>query len=102
MKAVPEIAETQSAVRYALQIHEGDVFKMGDLDIQGLDSRTTAKLVEEWKLTGNDPFDSAYLRQYLQKALQEIQAMGDWRVQSHQTLNEKEKTVDVTLRFDPK
>src|SRR3954468_8645436 len=102
MKAVPELDETQSAVRYALQIHEGDVFKMGDLDIQGLDSRTTAKLVEEWKLTGNDAFDSAYLKQYLQKALQDIQAMGDWRVQSHQTLNEKEKTVDVTLRFDPK
>jgi outer membrane protein assembly factor BamA len=102
VKATPEIDESQSVVRYELQIHEGDVYKMGDLDIQGLDSRTTAKLVEEWKLTGNDPFDSAYLREFLQKALQDIQAMGDWRVQSHQTLNEKEKTVDVTLRFDPK
>ena len=102
VKAPPEIDDAQATVKYQLEIHEGDVYKMGDLDIQGLDSRTTPRLVEEWKLTGNDPYDSAYLKQFVQQALKEVEQTGDWKVAIHETINQKDKTVDVTLRFDPK
>jgi outer membrane protein assembly factor BamA len=102
VKATPEIDDSQSAVQYQLQVQEGDVFKMGDLDIRGLDSRTTARLVDSWKLTGNDVYNNAYLKQFVQDALKQVNAMGDWKVAIHESVNEKDKTVDVSLRFDPK
>jgi len=31
-----------------------------------------------------------------------VEQTGDWKVAIHETINQKDKTVDVTLRFDPK
>jgi len=101
VKANPELDDAQGTVKYAMQVHEGAVYKMGDLDIMGLDSRTTARLVESWKLTGNDPYDSSYLKQFLDSTLQDIDKMGSWKATTHESLNEREKTVDVVIRFDP-
>ena len=102
VKATPQIDEANSAVQFQLQIHEGDAFKMGDLDIRGLDSRTTARLVDSWKLTGSDVYNTAYLKQFVQDALRQVEEMGAWKVAIHETINEKDRTVDVTLRFDPR
>jgi outer membrane protein assembly factor BamA len=98
----PQMDDGHSTVHYLLQVHEGDVYKMGDLDIQGLDSRTTARLVDSWKLNGSDTYDSGYLKKFLQQSLKDLEANGGWKVSIHETVNEKDKTVDVTLRFDPK
>jgi outer membrane protein assembly factor BamA len=98
----PQIDDSHSTVQYLLQVHEGDAFRMGDLDIQGLDSRTTARLVDSWKLTGNDTYDSGYVRKFVQQAIHDLDLTGDWKVAIHETVNEKDKTVDVSLRFDPK
>ena len=102
VQVTPQMDDSRSTVQYLLQVHEGDVFKMGDLDIRGLDSRTTARLVDSWKLTGSDTYDSGYLRKFVQQALHDLNLTGDWKVAIHETANEKDKTVDVTLRFDPK
>jgi outer membrane protein assembly factor BamA len=101
VKPVPQMDDGQSTVRYQLQVHEGDVYKMGDLEIQGLDSRTTARLVDEWKIRGGDAFDSSYPEQF-QTDVRKLLPAGDWSVSTHLSADEKEKKVDVTLRFDPK
>ena len=101
VKPVPQMDDTQSTVSYQLQVHEGDVYKMGDLEIQGLDSRTTARLVDEWKIRGGDAFDSSYPGKF-QNDIKNLLPTGDWSVSTHVSPDEKDKTVDVTLRFDPK
>jgi outer membrane protein assembly factor BamA len=101
VKLVPQMDDTQSTVSYQLQVHEGDVYKMGDLEIQGLDSRTTARLVEEWKIRGGDTFDASYPDKF-REDIKNLLPTGDWIVSPHLSTDEKEKTVDVTLRFDPK
>jgi len=97
-----EIDDANSSVKYLLEIHEGDIYKMGDLEIRGLDSRTAARLQDEWKLRGGDPYDSGYGRRFLEQADKDISLMGDWNASIRESLNHEEKTVDVTLRFDPK
>ena len=99
IQATPEIDDTQSTVRYAISIDEGGVYKMGDLEIQGLDSRTTARLQGTWNLRSGDTYDSSYPARFLQQVYKE---MGDWNVAVHESLNRKDLTVDVTLRFDSK
>jgi outer membrane protein assembly factor BamA len=98
----PEMDDANSTVRYVLHIQEGDVYAMGDLEFRGLDSRTTARLQDEWKLRGGDTYDSSYAGRFLEQADKEISLMGDFNASVRESLNPKEKTVDVTLRFNPK
>lgn len=102
VQPAPQMDEAQSTVKYLLEFHEGDIFKMGDLDIQGLDTRTTARLQDEWKLRGGDPYDSSYPAQFVRQALKQLELMGEWNVTIHESVDQKDKLVDVTLRFDPK
>jgi len=98
----PEMNDPNSTVKYLLQIQEGDVYAMGDLEIRGLDSRTTARLQDDWKLRGGDPYDSSYAQRFLDQANKEISQIQDWNASVRESLNHDEKTVDVTLRFDAK
>ncbi len=100
--ATPEMDDAQSTVKYRLSFQEGDIYKMGELEIQGLDSRSTSRLEGDWKLRGGDAYDSSYPGRFVEESLKELSLMGGWDVRVHQSLNEKDKTVDVTLRFDPK
>lgn len=92
----PEFDDAKSTVRYVLTISEGPVYKMGELDIRGLDDRTTARLQNEWTLRPGDIYDSSYAQRFLNRAYKEI---GDWRVRVDESRN-PDQTVDVTLRFD--
>jgi outer membrane protein assembly factor BamA len=102
IKPEPEFDDAHSTVRYLLEFHEGDVYKMGDVEIQGLDSRTTARMVDGWKLRGGDVYDSSYPMQFVKEWMKELSRMGEWNVAMHTTLEDKDKLVDVTIRFDPK
>ena len=102
IKPEPEFDDAHSTVRYLLEFHEGDVYKMGDLEIHGLDSRTTARMVDAWKLRGGDVYDSSYPMQFVKEWMKELSRMGEWNVAMHTTLEDKDKLVDVTIRFDPK
>jgi outer membrane protein assembly factor BamA len=97
-----EMDDTNSTVNYALRIQEGDVYSMGDLDIRGLDSRMSARLEDDWRLRGGDPYDSSYPKQFLDREDKEISVMSDWDASVRESLNAKEHTVDVTLRFNQK
>ena len=98
----PELDDTNSTVRYVLHIQEGDVYSMGDLDIRGLDARMGARLEDDWRLRSGDPYDSSYPRQFLDREDKEISIMSDWDASVRESLNPKEHTVDVTLRFNQK
>ncbi len=99
IQTTPEMDDAQSTVKYLLQFHEGDVYKMGELEIRGLDSRTTARLVGRWKLLAGDPYDSSYPQRFLDET-RDLLPPGAWKIAQHESINEKDKTVDVTLRFD--
>ncbi len=98
----PELDDANSTVKYVLHIQEGEVYSMGDLEIRGLDSRMTARLQDDWKLRGGDPYDSSYPKQFLDREDKEISVLSDWDVSVRESLNHNEHTVDVTLRFNQK
>jgi outer membrane protein assembly factor BamA len=95
MEARPD--DSQPTVQYVVRISEGDVYRMGDLKIRGLDSRETARLENEWTLRPGDVYDSSYPGRFVEQAYKEI---GDWITSVHESVDEKERTVDVAVRFD--
>lgn len=98
VNAKPEIDEADATVRYVLNINEGSLYKMGELEILGLDDHTRDRLKNDWTLHAGDVYDSSYTQRFLNQAYKEI---GDWRVRVDETQN-RDHTVDVTLRFDSK
>jgi outer membrane protein assembly factor BamA len=102
IQANPELDDASSSVKYEVLVREGEVYSMGDLEIRGLDSRTAARVQDAWRLRGGDAYDSSYSKQFLEEENKEIGLMDDWNVSVRESLNPDERTVDVTLRFDPK
>jgi outer membrane protein assembly factor BamA len=101
IRAEPQFDDAHSAVSYVIQINEGDVYKMGELEIEGLDTRTTARLADAWKIRGGDPYDSSYAKKFLED-VNPLLPGGQWNISMHESVEESDKSVDVTLRFDPK
>jgi outer membrane protein insertion porin family len=97
-----QINELESSVGYVVDIKEGEVFKMGDLELLGVDPQTAGKLQNLWTLRSGDTYDSSYAPRFIARALKEVLTTGEWNTDLQETPNRKDKTVDVTLRFDSK
>jgi outer membrane protein assembly factor BamA len=100
--AVPQINEVESSVAYVLNFKEGEVYKMGDLEILGVDSRTAGRLQSLWTLRTGDTYDPSYAGRFVAQALKQVLTSGEWNTDLQETPNRKDKSVDVTLRFDLK
>ncbi len=102
IEPMPQFDDQQSTVKYVIEVNEGDVFKMGELAIEGLDKETTARLEEDWKLRGGDPYDSSYPHRFTTETVDELKGMGSWDETIHETVDNQDKIVDVTIHYDPK
>jgi outer membrane protein assembly factor BamA len=100
-KVMPEakLDEAAKTVAYSLVVSEGDVFHLGDLDIQGLDPKTVDRLQEAWTLRETDPYDSTYPQRFFQDTIKLLSRDVTWTISIHEGVNEEDKTVDVTLRY---
>ena len=90
------------AVVIRLEVKEGPVFHMGDLEFRGLDNSLTAKLREAWRLRPGDIYDSTYLDSYLPVAHKLLPTRLDWEISPHVTANVRDKSVDVDIIFSVK
>jgi hypothetical protein len=50
-------------------------------------------------LLGGDIYDSSYPQRFLQQSAQDL--MGEWKISINESLDDKDKAVDVTVRFEP-
>lgn len=99
LRALPQFDDASGSVAYKLEVGEGDVFHLGDLDIQGLDAKTADRLRDAWTLRETDPYDTTYPRRFFEQTVKLLSRDLTWTVSIHEGVNEKEKTVDVTLRY---
>jgi outer membrane protein assembly factor BamA len=97
-----EFDEAALAVAIRLEVNEGSVYHMGDLEFRGLDNSLTAKLRSAWKLRQGDVYDATYLDTYLPEAHKLLPSRLDWEVSPHVTANVRDKTVDVDLIYSVK
>lgn len=98
----PSFDETAGTVAITLDVKEGPVFHMGDLEFRGLDNGLTAKLRNAWKIRPGEIYNSTYLSEYLPDAQRLLPSALDWEVSPHVTPNVREKTVDVDLIYTAK
>jgi outer membrane protein insertion porin family len=94
-----ELNDEKSTVHYDLNISEGDLYKMGELEILGLDTQSTAHMRAAWTLREGEPYNAEYLKKYLRETGPLLPSGLDWAVTTHETPDAKDKTVDVEIRF---
>jgi outer membrane protein assembly factor BamA len=101
IKTVPQLNDSRSAVVYQLQVEEGDLYHMGEFDIHGLDTPTAKRLALAWKLAEGDVYDASYLEAYLKGLRPTIINLSQWKIKTLENVDSHDKTVDVTLQFQP-
>jgi outer membrane protein assembly factor BamA len=102
LKANAQFDDPTSTVAITIDVKEGAVYHMGELQFRGLDNSLTAKLRDAWKIRPGEVYDASYLDEYLPAARKLLPSTLDWDVSSHVTANIREKTVDVDLIYSVK
>lgn len=97
---VPAMDEAHATVTYEIRVDEGPVYKMGDLTISGVDSRTMDRLNLAWKLRPGQTYNSSYAGKFLDETTS-LLPEGHWKTTVHESPN-RDHTVDVTLRYEQK
>jgi outer membrane protein assembly factor BamA len=97
-----EFDDAASTVALRIDLTEGAVYQMGDLEFRGLDNSLMAKLRSAWKLRQGEVYDASYPPKFLLIAQKLLPAGFDWDVASHATANVHDKTVDVDLIYSVK
>jgi outer membrane protein assembly factor BamA len=99
VKPIPHFDETNGTVAYDLAVKEGDLFRMGELEIRGLDSHTTSQLQEKWAIQQGAPYDSSYPKKFREEAWKLLASQVEWTVDMHEAIDDREKVVDVSLMY---
>jgi len=99
IKPDAQFDDEKSTVHYSLNVVEGDLYKMGELEIVGLDTQATAGMRAAWTLREGQTYNADYLKKFLDDTGQLLPRGVHWVVTTHETPNSKDKTVDVEIRF---
>lgn len=95
----PDFDDSAGTVAYTLHVQEGSVFHLGDLEIQGVDAKVADRLREAWALRDTDPYDSSYPQKFIEQSWKLLPTGLNWTASIHEAVNEKDRTVDVSLRY---
>ena len=97
--ASPEMDDTQSTVHYQISVTEGDLYRMGELQVDGLDAEAAKTVVAQWQLKKGDPYDNGYLQRFFKVMHPNSGQRVSYSIVPKQAINQQDKTVSVSLHF---
>jgi outer membrane protein assembly factor BamA len=100
IRPAPEMNDDDATVKYVFEFKEGGIYKMGDLEVRGLDSKATERMGAAWRLLPGQTYNSDYPQQFLDSIVGTFPP-DQWKITVHETPEDQDKVVDVSLRFDP-
>ncbi len=99
IKPATQFDDDKSTVHYDFNVVEGDLYRMGELEITGLDTQAKSRMVDAWTLREGQPYNADYPKKYVNDTGQLLPRGVHWGVTVHETPDAKDKTVDVEIRF---
>jgi outer membrane protein assembly factor BamA len=99
IKPKPELNDQSSTVRYDINVTEGALYRMGELEILGVDSASKERLRNAWKLREGDTYNADYTKKFVEEAPRFLPSGADYSMSVREELDAKGKNVDVTLHF---
>jgi outer membrane protein assembly factor BamA len=107
IKPQMEFDDTARSVSYRFLVEEGAQYRMGELNITGLDEVAANNLRGRWRLLHREVFDEGYLDEFGKKAVPEFirdaaragNPLPAFKIESRVTPDHTKHTVDVTINF---
>ncbi len=94
--------DAAKSVVFEIDVREGDLYKMGKLEIAGVDSTRAEALKNFCELAPGQPYNRSYWSEFISKSGRLLPAHpAGWKAIPSETINPDSKTVDVTLTFAP-
>lgn len=102
IQILPAMDDASSTVSYQLKITEGDLYHMGELDVQDLDHHDTDRVSARWAIAKGDPYDSSYPKRFVDEILKDVLTTGEYNVNIRELPDPADKSVDVSVKFERK
>ena len=99
---VAQFDDAQSTVQYQLNVSEGDLYRMGDLQIDGIDAATVSRILAQWQMKKGDPYDNTYVHRFFDLMYRDTGLHHSYSIIPKPKLNPQDKTVSIALHFVPK
>lgn len=99
--AVPTMDDANATVSYKLNVVEDDLYRMGDLSIEGLPEENASRMTAQWQMKKGDPFDDSYPQRFFSILYRDFGLKRSYNVAQKRAINRQEKTVSVVLHFEP-
>ena len=107
IKPEMEFDDSARSISYRFRVEEGAQYRMGELNITGLDEVAANNLRGRWRLLHREVYDEGYLDEFGKKAVPEFvrdaaragNPLPAFKIESKVTPNHEKHTVDVTINF---
>lgn len=99
IKPEAQFDDEKSTVHYDLSMVEGDLYRMGELEIVGLDKQARARVQAAWTLQEGQPYNADYPGKFVEDSRRLLPSGAQWDITVHETPDAKDKTVDVEIHF---
>jgi outer membrane protein insertion porin family len=99
VKPDAQLEHEKGTVHYVINIAEGDLYKMGELDIVGVDTASKERLRAAWALREGQPYNADYTKKFIDDAPRLLPKGLEYSTKLNEELDAKGKTVDVTIQF---
>jgi outer membrane protein assembly factor BamA len=100
--AVPTTADAAETVAYQLNVTEDEMYRMGELNIDGIPPENAKKMLAQWQMKKGDPYDSSYSQRFFSLMYRDFGLHGSYDVVPKEAIDQQQKVVNVALHFVPK
>jgi outer membrane protein assembly factor BamA len=100
--AVPTMDDTATTVGYQLDVTEDEMYRMGELNIDGIPPENSKKMLAQWQMKKGDPYDSSYQQRFFSLMYRDFGLHGSYDVLPKEAIDRQQKVVNVALHFVPK
>jgi outer membrane protein assembly factor BamA len=100
--AVPTTADAAETVAYQLNVTEDEMYRMGELNIDGIPPENAKKMLAQWQMKKGDPYDSSYSQRFFSLMYRDFGLHGSYDVVPKEAIDRQQKAVNVALHFLPK
>lgn len=100
--AVPTMDDAAATVAYQINLNEDEMYRMGELNIDGIPPENTKKMLAQWQMKKGDPYDSSYPQRFFSLMYRDFGLHGSYDVVPKEAIDRQQKVVNMALHFLPK
>jgi outer membrane protein assembly factor BamA len=102
VEVTPTLDDSAATVAYQLSVAEGDMYRMGDLSIDGVPQENVQKMLAQWQMKKGDVYDSSYPHRFFSLMYRDFGLHGSYDVVPKEKIDQQQKVVNMALHFVPK